>query len=78
MKVVIVLVGRPDEGKSRLFNRLVVATFEKDVNFATEAANMLFFVVDARVECRPMDHEIAVNKIDSKQEINRVSRALCS
>ena len=128
MKTSIALVGRPNVGKSRLFNRLinrrisivhdqpgstrdVIAeetsdgviimdtggiglsqdlevelisqAVEEQVEFAIRAADVIFFVVDGRQGCVPLDLEIAgllrksgkkvyliVNKIDNKNDIH--------
>jgi GTP-binding protein len=124
----IALVGRPNVGKSRLFNRLigrrmsivhdqpgvtrdviigeakngiifmdtggiglgiqeennVAQAVEEQIDFAIQAADIIFFVVDGRVGCTPLDYEIAeklrpsgkkilliANKIDSEQEVYR-------
>ncbi|MDR0740468.1 MAG: ribosome biogenesis GTPase Der [Puniceicoccales bacterium] len=129
MRISVALVGRPNVGKSRLFNRLVgrrvsivhdqpgitrdiviqevrngiifmdtggigfssnpeedsiTQAVEKQIDFAIRAADIIFFVVDARIGCTSLDHEIAgklrqsgkkmfliANKIDSEQEIYR-------
>lgn len=128
MKTSIALVGRPNVGKSRLFNRLInrrisivhdqpgitrdviaeetndgviimdtggiglsqdleVAVIsqavEEQVEFAIRAADVIFFVVDGRQGCVPLDLEIAdllrksgkkvyliINKIDNKNDIH--------
>jgi GTP-binding protein len=126
MKFSVALVGRPNVGKSRLFNRLVghrvsivhdqpgvtrdvviqeakngiifmdtggiglssisgedsiTQAVEQQIDFAIRVADIIFFVVDARIGCTPLDHEIAgklrqsgkkilliANKVDSEQE----------
>ncbi|MDR0418309.1 MAG: ribosome biogenesis GTPase Der [Puniceicoccales bacterium] len=129
MGISIALVGRPNVGKSRLFNRLigrrmsivydqpgvtrdviihemengiifmdtggigfssvqeendVTRAVNEQIDFAIQAADIIFFVVDGRTGCVPLDYEIAeklrkpnkkvfliVNKIDSEKESYR-------
>jgi GTP-binding protein len=129
VKISIALVGRPNVGKSRLFNRLigrrvsivhdqpgvtrdviiqetesgiifmdtggiglsgtqeesdVTQAVEEQIDFAIQAADIIFFIVDGRTGCAPLDYEIAeklrksskrvvfiVNKIDSEREVYR-------
>ncbi|MDR1590797.1 MAG: ribosome biogenesis GTPase Der [Puniceicoccales bacterium] len=129
VKFSVALVGRPNVGKSRLFNRLigqrlsivhdqpgitrdviiqemengvvfmdtggigfsscqeedtVTQAVEEQINFAIRAADIIFFVVDGRAGCTPLDYEITkklrqsskkilliVNKIDSERETYR-------
>jgi GTP-binding protein len=58
---------------------------EEQIDFAIQAVDIIFFVVDARVGCTPLDYEIAeklrqsgkkvllvANKVDSEEEIHRI------